>query len=79
MKQKSWRVYWAAVLVAVMLLSPVTATISDGVLAFEERTAQAQGQVGYYGSQLEGASLDVYQALAAHQAELMELREIKVT
>lgn len=79
MKQKSWKVYLAAALTAVMLLSPVTATISGGVLAWEEQTAQAQQEVGYYGRQLDGASLDIYQALAAHQSELMELREIKVT
>ena len=79
MRQKSWKVYLAAALTAVMLLSPVTATISGGVLAWEEQTAQAQQEVGYYGRQLDGASLDIYQALAAHQSELMELREIKVT
>lgn len=79
MRQKHWKVYLAAVLTAVMLATPVTVSVTKGVLSWQEQTAQAQTVTGYYGSQLSGASLDIYQALAAHQSELMDISEIKVT
>ncbi len=79
MTQRGWKVYLIAILTAMMLFWPSAAAISDGVLYLREQTAQAQTSVGYYGSQLSGASLDIYQALSSHQAELMTVKEIKVT
>lgn len=79
MKHWQWKRYLAAVLTVMMLMASPGLTLVNGTLIWQEQTAQAAVNIGYYGSQLSGASLDIYEALVENKSNLINQPNIQVT